>query len=379
LCNKSKIIKIGGFSHIRTVEIGGMKPIAVQTMWKVSLFSSDLDSIVSRINLLESMKCDLLRFAVPDLQSADILGALSMKVSMPLVADIHFDYKIALRCMDFPIAKIRVNPGNIGGRDKVHAVLEKAGEKGIPIRIGVNAGSLPADIRKKIDDKEISAAEALVEAAMREIEVFEEFGFDNYLVSMKACTIADNIEAARIFRGKSGAPLHIGVTEAGPLVCGVARSSAALVPLLKEGLGDTIRVSLSDTEENEVIAAREILRAAGELASLWRTDAASESKAICERLRSRGVQIISCPRCGRHGFDTHWFTSRWLSKLYAMKKDITVAIMGCEVNGPIEAKNADIGITGAGDKVLIFKHGKIIRTIAPEEADTIFEEEINQL
>ena len=370
--NNTKIIKIGGYSHVRAVEIGGTKPVAVQTMWKDSLCGSDLNSVASRIDLLESMGCDLLRFAVPDLQSADILGALSLKVSMPLIADIHFDYKIALRCMDFPIAKIRVNPGNIGGKDKVRAVLEKASEKKIPIRIGVNAGSLPADIREKIDEGGLTAAEALVESAMREIAVFEEFGFDNYLVSMKAHTIADNIEAARIFRERSGAPLHIGVTEAGPLVRGVARSSAALVTLLKEGLGDTIRVSLSDTEENELAAAKEILRAAGELAGL-------ESGKFCERLRSGGAQIVSCPRCGRHGFDTLKFTSRWLSKLYTVKKDITVAIMGCEVNGPIEAKNADIGITGTGDKVLIFKHGKIIRTIKAEDADAIFEEELNQL
>jgi len=363
----TKKIKIGGFSHVKQIDIGGDEPVAIQTMWKESLNLHDLENIKRKIETLEAMGCALLRFAVPDLQSAELLGALSRKVSMPLVADIHFDYKIALRCMDFPIAKIRINPGNIGSKDKVRAVLEKASDKGVPIRIGVNAGSLPSDLRKRADE-ELDTAEALVEAAEREITVFDEFGFDNFLVSMKSCNIADNIKALRVFSRKHGdIPLHIGVTEAGPLAAGVARNAAALVTLLTEGIGDTVRVSISDTMESEIIAAREILRAANGLA---------EEKV---RLKSKGVNIVSCPRCGRYGFDTHAFTEHWLSKLYALDKDITVAVMGCEVNGPVEAKNADIGITGTGDKVLIFKHGKIIKTCTPAEADAIFEEELNKI
>jgi (E)-4-hydroxy-3-methylbut-2-enyl-diphosphate synthase len=362
----TKIITIGGFSHLKTVQIGGNKPVSVQTMWKDTLSFSDLDDAAIRINTLGAMGCDLLRFAVPDIQSAEVLGHLARNVNMPLVADIHFDYKIALRCMDFPIAKIRINPGNIGGREKVRAVLEKAGLQDIPIRIGVNAGSLPQDLRRQVEEG-MPVPEAMVQATEREIAIFEEFGFDNYLVSMKATGIADNIEAARILSGRTQAPLHLGVTESGPLTAGVARSTAVLITLLTEGIGDTIRVSLSDSMENEVIAAREIIRAAGELAL------------ETGRLKMGGVNIISCPRCGRYGFDVHGFLDRWMPKLYALDKDITVAIMVCEVNGPGEAKNADLGITGAGDKVLIFKHGKIVKIINPKEADIIFEEELNKL
>jgi (E)-4-hydroxy-3-methylbut-2-enyl-diphosphate synthase len=330
-------------------------------MWKNRLSSADLkdNALIERINTLGEMGCQLLRFAVPDIQSAEILGSLAQMVSMPLVADIHFDHKIALRCMDFPVSKLRINPGNIGSKDKVLAVLEKAGEKNIPIRIGVNAGSLPQDLR------DMSTASALVLAAERELAVFKEIGFENVLVSMKATGIADTIEANRILAQRMDAPLHIGVTEAGPLAAGIAANTAALCTLLKEGIGDTIRVSLSDTPENGVIAAREILRAAEQFGN--------------ERLKYSGVKIVSCPLCGRHSFDTHGFTSRWMKKLYAMKKDITVAIMGCEVNGPVEARHADIGITGAGDSVLLFKHGNVIKTLSPAEADKAFEEELNNL
>ncbi|MCL2764595.1 MAG: (E)-4-hydroxy-3-methylbut-2-enyl-diphosphate synthase [Treponema sp.] len=357
----TKVVKIGGFSHILPVFIGGTNPVVIQTMWKERLSLEDLDSAREHINMLQSLGCGLLRFAVPDIKSAEVFGRLCEMVTMPLAADIHFDYKIALRCMDFPAAKIRINPGNIGSRDKVHLVLEKAAKGNIPIRIGVNAGSLPDDLRKG------SVTEALVQAAEREIAVFEEFGFTNYLVSMKASTIADTINANKILSARTDAPLHVGVTEAGPLAAGVARNMAALLMLFKEGIGDTVRISLSDTMENEIIAGREIVAAAARIAP--------ENA----RLSCRGVNIISCPRCGRHGFDTHGFTSRWMPRLYALKKDITVAIMGCEVNGPVEAKHADLGITGAGDKVLIFRLGNIVRTITSSQADMAFEEELEKL
>ena len=367
----SRTITIGGFDHVRAVTVGGDSPVVIQTMWKDRLFLED--SIVERIGTLSRMGCGLLRFAVPDIDAAETLGRLAEMVSMPLVADIHFDYKIALRCMDFPIAKIRINPGNIGGREKVRLVLEKAAEKGVPIRIGVNAGSLPQDLRPAPGG---DTASGLVEAAMRELAVCDEFGFQNVLVSMKASGIADTIRANRIFRERSDVPgllqrpLHIGVTEAGPLVAGVGRSSAALSLLLAEGIGDTVRVSLSDTMENEIIAAREICGAAAEIAQLAGNDSAAK------RLRQGGVTVISCPRCGRHGFDTHGFCTRWLPRLYALDKDITVAVMGCEVNGPQEARHADLGITGTGNKVLIFRHGEIVRIISGAEADAAFAEEL---
>jgi (E)-4-hydroxy-3-methylbut-2-enyl-diphosphate synthase len=365
---KSKVVNIGGFSHIKAVKIGGDSPVAVQTMWKDRISFADIEegSLIRRIEGLSSIGCALLRFAVPDLQTAEIVGRLAQIVSMPLAADIHFDYKIALRCLDFPIAKIRLNPGNIGGGEKTRAVLEKAAAKNIPIRIGVNAGSLPQELRAQVEEG-MDAAEALAQAALGELAVFEEFGFDNFLVSMKASGIADTIKANRILSRRVDCPLHVGVTEAGPLTAGVARNTAALLTLLTEGIGDTIRVSLSDTEENEVIAAREIIRAASEL------------ECGNERLKKGGVRIVSCPRCGRHGFDTHAFTNRWMPKLYSLDRDITVAVMGCEVNGPVEAKHADIGITGAGEKALIFKRGKVIRTVSPAEADKVFEEELGKL
>ncbi|MCL1837117.1 MAG: (E)-4-hydroxy-3-methylbut-2-enyl-diphosphate synthase [Treponema sp.] len=393
----SRIIKIGGFDHVRAVIIGGDLPVVVQTMWKDRLFLSD--STVERIESLGRMGCGLVRFAVPDIAAAETLGRLAALVSMPLVADIHFDYKIALRCLDFPIAKIRINPGNIGDREKVRRVLEKAGEKGIPIRIGVNAGSLPQDLREKyltqrhkvtekyeslpsvppclrvieqgIKSEALVLANALVEAAERELALCSEFGFTNVLVSMKASGIADTINANRILRKRSDVAQHIGVTEAGPLAAGIARSSAALSLLLAEGIGDTLRVSLSDTMENEVIAAREICGAAAEIAGALRGDPVTAG-----RLRRGGVRIISCPRCGRHGFDTHGFCERWLARLYGLEKDIAIAVMGCEVNGPQEAKHADLGITGAGNRVLIFRYGKIVRTVSAADADAAFAEEL---
>jgi len=358
----TKVVKIGGFSHVLPVYIGGENRIVIQTMWKDRLSPADLNDAAQRIESLQAMGCSLLRFAVPDIESAEVLGRLAEMVKMPLVADIHFDYKIALHCMNFPIAKIRINPGNIGSREKVQMVLKKAAVRNIPLRIGVNAGSLPLDLRRA----DLPLAEALVQAAQREMAIFDEFGFTDYLVSMKASGIADTISANIILSDRSEVPLHVGVTEAGPLTAGVARSTAALLQLLSEGIGDTIRVSLSDTMENEVIAGREILAAAAQLSDY-------------PRAGRQGVNIISCPRCGRYGFDTHGFTNRWMPKLYAMDKEITVAVMGCEVNGPIEAKHADLGITGAGDKVLIFKYGEVIKTITPKEADEVFGEELDKL
>jgi len=365
----TRVVQIGGFSHIKALPVGGDFPIAVQTMWKEPLREDALQDTARRIARLGELGCAILRFAAPDEASAEILGRLAGMVSMPLVADIHFDHRIALRCLDFPIAKIRINPGNIGGKEKVRALLEKAAEKGVPIRVGVNSGSLPADIEKKVVAG-LSRAQGLVEAAERELAIFDEFGFKNALVSMKATEIADTVSACRIFSARSDAPLHLGVTEAGPLVAGVARSSAALATLLAQGIGDTMRVSLSDSIENEIAAGREICAAAAELAALeGRPDA---------RLRRRGVKIISCPRCGRNGFDVAGFMGRWLDRLYALDADITVAVMGCEVNGPAEARHADVGISGAGNKALIFRAGKIERMVAMDDADEAFAQALEE-
>ena len=367
---KTRTVKVGGFANVNAVNIGGSSSVVIQTMWKDCLCHSDLQQAQDRIKRLGAMGCGLLRFAVPDLETAETLGRLAGMVCMPLVADIHFDHRLALRCMDFPVAKIRINPGNIGSREKVAAVLEKASGQGIPIRIGVNSGSLPSDLEKKVRQG-MSRGKALVEAAERELAVFEESGFSAALVSMKASEIADTVMANRILSGRSGVPLHLGVTEAGPLVAGVARSSAALATLLCEGIGDTLRVSLSDSMENEVIAAREICAAAKELAGL--------SGKQAERLPGGGVRVVSCPRCGRHGFDTHGFMARWLDRLYTLDRDITVAVMGCEVNGPGEARHADIGITGGGNKVLIFRRGSIVKTVNGEDADKAFADTLEEI
>ncbi|MDR0452607.1 MAG: (E)-4-hydroxy-3-methylbut-2-enyl-diphosphate synthase, partial [Treponema sp.] len=380
----TRTIKIGGFAHIEPALIGGGNPVVIQTMWKDRLSFSCLEgeagrAVLVRIGQLAGMGCGLLRFAVPDLAAAEALGSLAERTPMPLVADIHFDYKIALRCLDFPVAKIRINPGNIGSREKVEKVLSKAALKKVPIRIGVNAGSLPADLRPKVDSGELGRAEALVAAAERELAVFGGFGFVDVLVSLKASSVTETIRANRLLAerfagGGLSPPLHVGVTEAGPLVAGVARNAAALCALLSAGIGDTIRVSLSDSEENEVIAGREILALAGELAAFRVADRPPEGAAGGGNAHNNGgilreykedprpaAAIVSCPRCGRNGFDTHGFTARWLNRIYALKKRCTIAVMGCAVNGPEEAKHADLGITGAGDKVLIFLRGKVVR------------------
>jgi (E)-4-hydroxy-3-methylbut-2-enyl-diphosphate synthase len=349
-------------SDVRAVKvgkviIGGDWPVSVQTMWKDPLpmpGSPGFESALVRIRSLSALGCDILRFAVPDAAAAEALGALAERSPLPLVADVHFDWRIALRCLDFPIAKIRVNPGNIGAAWKVAEVTTKAAAAGVPIRIGVNAGSLPDDLRGRKD-----RALAVVEAAEREVAAFYDLGFHDVVVSMKVSEVDATVEANRIFASRHDLPLHLGVTEAGPLIAGVARNTAALVPLLREGIGSTIRVSLSDTMESEVIAGREILACAGKARA--------------------GISIVSCPRCGRASFDTHAFTARWAERLYSRKSAATVAVMGCVVNGPGEARHADLGITGAGDRVVIFRKGEIARTISPEEADTVFEEELDKL
>ncbi|GHU99644.1 4-hydroxy-3-methylbut-2-en-1-yl diphosphate synthase (flavodoxin) [Spirochaetia bacterium] len=348
--------------------------MVIQTMWKDRLSYADLEgeagkTTIRRIANLKAMGCGLLRFAVPDIESADVLGRLAAMVSLPLVADIHFDYKIALLCLEFPIAKIRINPGNIGSREKVEKVLTRAAEKKVPIRIGVNGGSLPQDLRRRIEAGELDRAEALVCAAERELAVFDEFGFKDVLISLKASSVEETLRANRLLVERTRVPLHIGVTEAGPLIAGVARNAVALHALLSEGIGDTIRVSLSDTMENEVIAGREILGLLAESGAARQGGSA----------QPKGVVIVSCPRCGRNGFDTHAFTARWQNYLYTLDKTCTVAIMGCAVNGPEEARHADLGITGAGDKVLLFRRGRVIRTIDAIDADTAFREELDRL
>lgn len=362
-------ISLGGAGIVKKIEIGGDAPVSIQTMWKEGitsvlkdspLYNEDaLVSILNRIETLSSLGCDIIRFAVPDIDSARALCLIAQYSKTPLVADIHFDYKLALECLKGNVAKIRINPGNIGSKEKTEAVVKACMEKGSAIRIGVNTGSFPKDIQNKVESGAMTRAEGLCETASRESDVLESLGFTNYCVSMKASSVQETIEANELFASRCSVPLHVGVTEAGPLIGGIVKSTIAFTHLLQKGIGNTIRVSLSDTPENEVIAAREILYENGK--------------------RSGGVKIVSCPRCGRNGFDVHGFVNRWQTELLSMNKNITVAVMGCIVNGPGEGKHADIGITGAGDSIIIFKHGEIVRTLKTDESITDNEIKLNTL
>ncbi|MBP3608051.1 MAG: flavodoxin-dependent (E)-4-hydroxy-3-methylbut-2-enyl-diphosphate synthase [Treponema sp.] len=357
-------IFIGGMGNTERIGIGGDAPVTIQTMWKESIIdvkndNEKLHQILIKINELKMLGCDIIRFAVPDMESAESFIEICKLSNIPLVADIHFDYRLALKCLEGPVAAIRINPGNIGARDRVEAVVNGCRDKGVAIRIGVNSGSLPHDLADLVGKKELSRAVALSMTAAREAEIFDELKFDQFVVSMKASSVLETIEANEDFASKYDIPLHVGVTEAGPLITGVVKSTLAFSHLLKEGIGSTIRVSLSSSPENEVITGLEILRECGK--------------------REGGVKLVSCPRCGRMGFDVHGFMSRWQNKLLSMKKNITVAVMGCVVNGPGEGKHADIGIAGAGDKAIIFKKGQIVRTIDMKDADKVFEEELKSL
>lgn len=332
---------------------GGHVPV-VQSMWKSPLSEEGLPGIAEELNTFLRRGCQVMRFAVPSLKDAALLGKLASRVDMPLVADIHFDYKIALACLDYPIAKIRINPGNIGEDWKVEEVVRKAAGQGVPLRIGVNSGSLPEKLIQEED-----RAGAMVQAALEEVEILERLNFKDVLVSLKASDPETTVEANRRFARQTDIPLHIGVTEAGPLIPAVVRSTDALVTLLREGIGDTIRVSISGAPLLEVQTAREILITAG--------------------YQQPAIRIVSCPRCGRATFDTHGFLQEAESLLLETRKNLHVAIMGCLVNGPGEARDADIGLSGTGNSVSLFRQGKVIRRIPREMALEALEEELDKL
>jgi (E)-4-hydroxy-3-methylbut-2-enyl-diphosphate synthase len=338
---------------IKDLVIGGGFPVTVQTMWKAPLSVIDRD-LLERIALLRRAGCDILRFAVPTLREAELLGDLQQRVSLPLAADIHFDHRIALECLRRGIAKLRINPGNIGPAWKVREVLSAARDAGAPIRVGVNAGSLPQRLRAETD-----TVRAMLDSAAEELDLLERFGFHEVVFSFKSSDVAVTLEVNRRFRKHSDYPLHIGVTEAGPLVPGLVKNAAALYTLLSEGIGDTLRVSLSADPMEEIAAGREILRTA------------SRTKA--------GVTIVSCPTCGRTEFPVREFYEKIAPELESLDKAVTVALMGCPVNGLGEARHADLGITGAGGRALIFKKGEIIRRELIQDAEKAFLEELRQL
>lgn len=334
--------------------IGGGFPVSVQTMWKSALDPRALPLALEELSRLASAGCDLVRFAVPDMEAADSLGLLAGQSSLPLAADIHFDHRLALRCMDFPVAKVRINPGNIGEEWKVREVVAKARDRGICLRVGVNAGSLPSALEGEADQ-----AAAMVKAAEAEMEVLDRLGFGEVVFSLKASDPQVTIDANRAFSKRYDFPLHVGVTEAGPLVGGIVKSALGIGTLLAEGIGDTIRVSLSAPCAAEVEAGNEILRAVG--------------------ARTNGVNVISCPRCGRSSFDVQKFLDGVSDFVRTIRKPLTLAVMGCVVNGPGEARKADLGITGAGKMAIIFKGGEIVRRVTYEAAEAAFREEVEKL
>jgi (E)-4-hydroxy-3-methylbut-2-enyl-diphosphate synthase len=341
---KTRQVKVGPLT------IGSEAPISVQTMWDRAIERVD-DTLIERINRLAPMGCDIIRFGVPTMDDAVRLGEIAARVKMPVVADIHFDYKIALKCLDYPIAKLRINPGNIGRTDFVAEVARKAAAKNVPIRIGVNGGSL----EKRFAG--LPKAEALVASALEEADVLEKTGFTQIVISIKDSNPHYVLEACRKLAALCDYPLHLGITEAGTLIPSVTKSAFYLGILLSEGIGDTIRISISDTIENEVMAGRQLLSVLG-------LDAAPMPR------------LISCPRCARNTFDTQSFAQKIEPVLYTLRKDISVAVMGCVVNGPGEAAGADLAITGAGGRVFVYKKGERIFEGSAEEAEAVFMREL---
>lgn len=327
-------------ANVGTLAIGGDNPVRVQTMYDDSIKDTDPQLVVDKINTLAAMGCDLIRFSYVSSQDGENFRYITSRSPIPVVADIHFDYRLALEAMDNGAAKIRINPGNIGDKWKTKMVVQKALDYGKAIRIGLNTGSLPRH------DKSVDDVDLMVDTALEYISDFEAWGFRNTVVSLKSSDIEKTVKAARMFKERSDYPFHLGVTEAGNVITASVRSTWALGNLLKEGIGDTIRVSINGSIEDEVLCANEILRTLG--------------------LKKGGVRIVACPRCGRHTFDSQGFLSRIQNRLYTLDKDITVAVMGCSVNGPGEAHNADFAVTGNGRKIFLYVHGQLIETIEDE-------------
>jgi len=344
---KTRQIRVG------EVKIGGMAHIAVQSM--TNTFTQDIASTVSQIRRLEKAGCEIIRVAVPDEEAADAISSIKKKVSIPVIADIHFDYRLAIASARSGADGLRINPGNIGSVKKVKAVVECAKEVNIPIRIGVNSGSLEKDILKKYNGV---TAEAMVESAVRHIELLKSLDFHQIKVSIKASDVHRTLEAYRLLSSKTDLPLHVGVTEAGALFSGIVKSSLGIGMLLAEGIGDTIRVSLTRDPVEEVRVGFEILKALN--------------------IRRRGPEIISCPTCGRCKIDLFDIVERVDKALLTSTLDIKIAIMGCIVNGPGEAKEADVGIAGGDGKGILFKKGKVVKKIPEEKLVKILLEEIKK-
>ena len=345
--DKTKVIQIGNR------KIGGGNPILIQSMTNTR--TEDVEATVAQILRLEAAGCEIIRSTVPTIEAAKAIGEIKKQIHIPLVADIHFDYKMAIAAIENGADKIRINPGNIGSRDKVEAVVSAARERGIPIRVGVNSGSLEKDLVEKYGGV---TAEGIVESALDKVHMIEELGYDNLVVSIKSSDVMMCVKAHEILAEKINYPLHVGITESGTVTSGNIKSSVGLGIILYQGIGDTIRVSLTGDPVEEIKSAKLILRTLG--------------------LRKGGIEVVSCPTCGRTRIDLIGLANQVENMVQDIPLNLKVAVMGCAVNGPGEAKEADIGIAGGVGEGLLIKKGEIIRKVPEAELlETLRQELLN--
>ena len=340
---------------VGNVQIGGQDKVVIQSMCNTK--TKDVEATVNQILDLEKVGCEIIRVACLDMEDAKAIKKIKERIHIPIVADIHFDYKIALEAIESGVDKVRINPGNIGSEEKVKAVVDKCKEKHIPIRIGVNAGSLEKDLLEKYGKP---TAEAMIESARRHVEILEKLDFKDYLISLKASNLDLCIKSYELASKEFDCPLHLGITEAGTEFSGTVKSSIGLGVMLKEGIGDTVRVSLSDDPVKEIKVAKEILK-------------------DCN-LYKKTPTLIACPTCGRTQIDLIPIAKEVAEFLQTIESDITVAVMGCVVNGPGEAREADIGIAGGVNEGMLFKKGKTIKKVPQEKiVETLKEEILNMI
>ena len=340
-------------TYVGKVPVGGGHLVVVQSMTKTNTL--DVEATVKQIQSLESIGCEIIRLAVPNMKAAKVLGTIKKSVSIPVIADIHFDWRLALEAIEQGVDGLRINPGNIGAKWKIREVVTAAKNNLIPIRIGINAGSLEKDLLKKYGHPK---PEALVESAERSITMLEGMDFTNIKISLKGSDVLTTVDAYRLFSDKYDYPLHIGVSESGPPSTGIIKSSVGCGILLSEGIGDTMRISLTAEPEEEVRVAYEILKALG--------------------LRKKGAEIVSCPTCGRCGIDLTGLATEVEYRLRKINKPMKIAVMGCVVNGPGEAREADIGIAGGKGIGILFRKGKIIKKIKEKDLFDELMREISQ-
>ncbi len=345
---KTREIKIGN------LRIGGGQPVCIQSMCNTD--TRDIEATVTQILALENAGCELVRVAVPDMAAADAIGEIKKKIHIPLAADIHFDYRLALRVMELGIDKVRINPGNIGDEERIRQVVTMAKEKKIPIRIGVNSGSLEKELLEKYGG--VTPA-GLVESALKHVRILEKYEFYDIVVSIKASDVPFSIEAYRLLSAAIPYPIHVGITEAGTPYVGTVKSAVGIGAILAMGIGDTIRVSLTGDPVEEIRAAKEILKSLG--------------------LRKFGPELVSCPTCGRTQIDLISIANEVERRCQGIQKNIKVAVMGCVVNGPGEARDADVGIAGGKGVGLLFQKGEIIRKVPQAELVDALMQEIGKL